>query len=72
MDRLFPSQSAASTCENFGATLARGAAPGTGAAHMSEDVPTRHQPMIILVKLSKQPRGGTQQSAATGEGTALD
>ena len=55
-----------------GATLARGAAPGIGAAHMAEYVPTRHQPMIILVILSNQPRGGTQQSAATGEGAALD
>ena len=55
-----------------GATLARGAAPGIGAAHMTEYVPTRHQPMIILVILSNQPRGGTQQSAATGEGAALD
>ena len=60
-----------------GATLAQGrhpngAAPGIGAAHMTEYVPTRHQPMIMLVILSNQPRGGTQQSAATGEGAALD
>ena len=49
-----------------------GAAPGLGAAHMAEYVPTRHQPMMILVILSNQPRGGTQQRAATGEGAALD
>ena len=55
-----------------GATLARGAAPGIGAAHMAEYVPTRHQPMIILVMLSNQPSGGTQQTAAAGEGAALD
>ena len=55
-----------------GATLARGAAPGIGAAHMTEYVSTRYQPMIILVILSNQPRGGTQQSAATSEGAALD
>ena len=39
---------------------------------MTEYVTTRHQPMIILVILSNQPRGGTQQSAATGEGATLD
>ena len=39
---------------------------------MTEYVPTRQQPMIILVILSNQPRVGTQQSAATGEGVALD
>ena len=50
----------------------KGAAPGIGAAHMTEYVSTRHQPMIKLVTLSNQARGGTQQSAATGEGTALD
>ena len=54
-----------------GATLARGG--GTRyRGGMTKCVPTRHQPMIILVILSNQPRGGTQQSAATGEGAALD
>ena len=56
-----------------GATLARGAAPGIGAAHMAEYVPNRHQPMIMtMVILSNQPRGGTQQTAAAGQGAALD
>ena len=52
--------------------MARGAAPGIGSAHVAEYVPTRQQPMIILVILSNQPRVGTQQSAETGEGVALD
>ena len=51
--------------------LARGR-HSKGAAYMTDYVPTRHQPMIILVILSGQPRGGTQQSAAAGEGVALD
>ena len=50
----------------------RGAVPGIGAAHMTEYVSTRHQRMIILAILSNQPNGGTQQSAATGEGVAVD
>ena len=49
----------------------KGAAPGIGAAHITEYVPTRHQPMIILVILSNQPRGGNQQNAATGKGVVL-
>ena len=59
--------------EISGATLARGRHP-KGAAHidMTEYVPTSHQLMIILVILSHQPRGGSQQSAAAGEGAALD
>ena len=52
-----------------GATLAQGAVPGIGAAHMTEYLSTGHQ---LLVILSHQPRGGTQQSAATSEGAALD
>ena len=55
-----------------GVTLARGVAPSMEAAHMTEYVSTMYQPRIILVILSNQPRGGTQQSAATGEGAALD
>ena len=50
----------------------KGAAPGIGTAQMTEYVPTRHQPLIIPVILSNQPRGGTQQSAASSEGAALD
>ena len=42
---------AASTCENFWCDPGPGAAPGIGAAHMTEYVPTRHQPMIILIIL---------------------
>ena len=55
-----------------GGRYPKGAAPGIGAAHMTEFVPTMHQPMAILVILSNQSRDGTQQSAATGEGTTLD
>ena len=50
-----------------------GALPGIGAVHMTE-YHHWHQLMIILplVILNNQPRGGTQQNAATGEGAALD
>ena len=70
-------QSAESTCENVWCEntlyrLARGVAAGIGAALMTEYVPTRHKPMIMLVILNNQLRGGTQQSTATGEGAALD
>ena len=65
-------QAAASMCENFWCDPGPGAAAGIGAALMTEYVTTRHQPMIILVILSNQPRSGTQQSAAAGEGAALD
>ena len=69
-------QAAASTYENFWCDPGPGAAPerapGIGAAHMTEHIPTRHQPMIILVILSNQLMSGTQQSAASGEGAALD
>ena len=50
----------------------KGAAPGIGAVHMTEYVPTRHQSMIILVILSNQFRGDTQQSVSTGEGAAIE
>ena len=50
----------------------KGAATGIGEANMAEYVPTRHQPMIILVIVSSQPSGGTQQSGAIGEEAALD
>ena len=49
----------ASTCENFwcdpgpGAAPG-GAAPGIGAALMTKYVPTRHQPVIILVTYIEQ------------------
>ena len=72
-------RTAASKCENFwcdpgpGGGTRKGRHPvPIGAAHMTEYVATRHQPVIKLVILSNQPRGGTQQSAAAGEGTALD
>ena len=48
---------AASTCKNFCATLARqrrhpkGTAPGIEAAHMTEYVPTRHQPDLYTIEL---------------------
>ena len=48
-----------------------GAAPGIAAAHLTEYVPTRHQPMIMLVILSKQSRGGIQQSAEPVKGRHL-
>ena len=50
----------------------KGATLVIGAPHMTAYVPTRHQPMIKQVISSNQPGGGTQLSAAAGEGAALD
>ena len=69
---------AATTCENFWCDPGPGGGGGgrhpvpIGAACMTEYVISRHQPMIKLVILRNQPRGGTRQSAAAGEAAALD